>query len=74
MYLILDLFVWIGHKDGGGWVAGTHLGLGALEGREEGGVNQCGLQTVHPRGHVTGHPEVRVLKNRAYMIYLQQQQ
>lgn len=63
-YLILDLFVWISHKNRGGGVAGAHLGLGTLEGREEGGMNQCRLQTVHPRSHITSHPEVGVLKNK----------
>ena len=54
----LDLFWCIGEEDWSVDVAGGHLGLGALEGGEEGRVEEGRLHVSKPRRHVTRHPKL----------------
>lgn len=60
-HLGLDLLGRVGEEDGGVGIAGTHLGLCALQGREEGRVQQGWFGIADPRGHVPRHSEVGVL-------------
>lgn len=60
-HLGLDLLGCVREEDGGVGVAGAHLGLGPLQGREEGRVQEGWLGVADPWGHVPGHPEVWVL-------------
>ena len=60
-HLGLDLLGRVREEDGGVGVAGAHLGLGPLQGGEEGRVQQGWLRVADPGGHVSGHPEVWVL-------------
>ena len=62
LYLLFDLLLGVGEEDGAGGVRGAHLGLGALQGWEEGGVQQRWLVEAQPGGHVTSHAEIGVLK------------
>lgn len=60
-HLGLDLLGRVGKEDGGVGVAGAHLGLGPLQGGEEGRVQQGWFRIADPGGDVPRHPEVRVL-------------
>ncbi len=60
-HLVFDLLHGVCEEDGGGGVTGTHLGLGALQGWEERGVEESGLGKAQARRHVSRHTEVRVL-------------
>lgn len=66
-HLALDLLGRVSEEDGGVGVTGTHLGLSALQGREEGRVQQGRLRMADPGGHVPGHPEVWVLGEKAWV-------
>ena len=59
--LVFNFFGWVGEEDGGGGVAGTHLGLRPLQGWEEGGMEQSRFVEAKPRGHITCHAEIGVL-------------
>ena len=59
--LLLDLIRSVSQEDRGVGVRGTHLTSLALDGREEGAMNACRFRILDTFGHVTGHPEVRVL-------------
>ena len=52
----LDLLGRVGEENGGVCIASGHLGLGSLEGGEEGGMQEGGLEVAQPGRHVTGHP------------------
>lgn len=58
----LDLLGRVGEEDRGGGITGAHLGLRALQRREEGGVDEGRLVVAQPRSDVAGHAEVGVLK------------
>lgn len=60
-HLGLDLLGRVREEDGGVGVAGAHFGLGPLQGREEGRVQQGWFGVPDPGGYVPRHPEVRVL-------------
>ena len=60
-HLGLDLLGRVCEEDGGVGVASAHLGLGPLQGREEGRVQEGWLGVADPGGHIPGHPEVWVL-------------
>ena len=62
--LVLDLLHGVCEEDGCVGVGGTHLGLGALQGREEGGVEQSWLVEAKTGGHIPSHAEIRVLQVR----------
>ena len=61
--LVLDLGRGVREEDGGVRVAGGHLGLGSLEGGEEGGVDESRFEEAQTRSDVSGHPEVWILIN-----------
>lgn len=63
-HLGLDLLGSVCEEDGGVGVAGTHFGLGPLQGGEEGGVQQGWFRIADPGGDISRHPEVRVLGER----------
>lgn len=63
-YLGFDLFGGVCEEDRGIGIAGAHLGLRALQGREERGVQQRWFGVADPGSHVSGHPEVRILWER----------
>ena len=50
-------------EDGGVRVRGGHLGLGPLEGGEEGGVDEGRFEESKTRSNISGHPEVGILIN-----------
>ena len=52
------------HINGGGGIGGGHFALCASERGEKLAVQQRWLFPPEPRGHVAGHPEVRVLSTR----------
>ena len=56
-----NLFRGIRQVDGGVFVAGRHLRLGAQQGRDEGGVDQAGFLELQSRSNVSRHSEVRIL-------------
>lgn len=60
-HLGLDLLGGVCEEDGRVGVAGAHLGLGPLQGWEEGGVQQGWFRVANPGGDVSCHPEVRIL-------------
>jgi hypothetical protein len=60
-HLGLDLLGRVSEEDGGVGVTGTHLGLGPLQSREEGRVQQSWLRISNPGGDIPCHPKVRVL-------------
>ena len=59
--LVFNFFGCVGEEDGGGGVAGTHLGLRPLQSWEEGGVEQSWFVEAKSRGHITCHAEIGVL-------------
>jgi hypothetical protein len=61
-YLRFDLFGRVREIDGCGRVGATHLGLCALESRDEGAVDERGLLEPQARGHISRHAEIRILK------------
>lgn len=61
-HLGLDLLGGVCEEDGRVGVAGAHLGLGPLEGGEEGRVQQGWFGVADPGGDVSCHPEVRILR------------
>ncbi len=61
-HLGFDLFGRVGEVDGGLRVAAGHLGLRALQRRDERRVDERRLREPEPRRHVTRHPEIRVLR------------
>lgn len=63
-HLALDLLGCVREEDGGVGVTGTHLGLSALQGREEGRVQQGRFRMADPGGHVPRHSEVWILGRR----------
>ena len=69
-YLVLDLLGGVSEEDGGVGITGAHLGLGPLQGGEEGGMQQGRFRIADPGGHVAGHPEVRVLVARKSQVML----
>lgn len=62
----LDLLGCVSEEDGGGWVAGAHLGLRALQCREEGGVDEGRFVIAEARSDVSGHAEVGILKQKVH--------
>ena len=52
------------HINGSGGIGGGHFALCARERGEKLAVQQRWLFPPEPRGHVAGHPEVRVLSTR----------
>lgn len=63
-HLALDLLGCVREEDGGVGVTGTHLGLSALQGREEGRVQQGRFRMADPGGHIPRHSEVWILGRR----------
>lgn len=60
----LDLLGRVCEEDGGVGITGTHFGLGPLQGREEGRVQQGWFRVADPGGHIPRHSEIRVLGER----------
>ena len=58
---LLDLVWSVSQEDCCIGVRGTHFASLALDCREEGAMDACRFSVFDPLGHVTGHPEVRVL-------------
>lgn len=71
-HLALDLLGRVSEEDGGVGVTGTHLGLGALQGREEGRVQQGRFRMADSGGHVPRHSEVRILGEKAWVKTMDQ--
>lgn len=61
-HLVFNLLGRVREEDGRVGVAGAHLGLGALQGGEEGRVQQGWFGVADPGGDVSRHPEVRILR------------
>lgn len=60
-YLLLDLVCRICKEYGGVLVGSTHLSARSLQGWEEGRMEKGRLLESYSWGHVTSHPEVRIL-------------
>lgn len=61
MHLVFNLLWCVSEENGGVGITGTHLGLRALQGWEESGVQQSWFGIADPWSYITGHPEVRIL-------------
>lgn len=60
-HLVLDLLGGVGEVDGRVLAAGAHLGVEALERRDELAVQQSGLGVLETRRDIARHSEVGVL-------------
>lgn len=61
-HLVFDLLGCVSEEDRWVGVAGAHLSLRPLQGREESGVQQGWFEEADPWSDITGHPEVGVLR------------